>query len=75
MQRFLEQAIKRDNFDGIAYLTNYCQNFSVDASEWNLSQFHSAINYYLNVNFNMSKIMIFTKFYKHFYASRAQKIL
>ena len=71
----MEQAVKRDNFDGIAYLTNYCQNFSVDASEWNLSQFHSAINYYLNVNFNMSKVMIFTKFYRHFYACRAQKIL
>lgn len=75
MERFFTQAIKRDNFDGIAFLTNYCENFSVDTSAWNVSQFHSAINYYLNVNFNLSKVMIFTKFYRQYYGQRAASII
>ena len=43
--------------------------------EWNLSKFRSAINYYMNVNFNLSKVMIFTKFYTSYYKSRAEAIL
>ena len=38
---------------------------------WNLSMFRSALDYYLNDNFNLNKIMIFVKAYTHFYKSRA----
>ena len=37
--------------------------------------FRSAVNYYMNVDFNLSKVMIFTKFYKNYYASRSKNIL
>jgi hypothetical protein len=38
---------------------------------WDLSVFRSAIDYYLNDNFNLNKIMVFVKAYTHFYNSRA----
>lgn len=79
MASFLEQyfnaSLKRDNFDGVAYLTNYCNKHRVQMGEWNLSNFRSAINYYLNVNFNLSKVMVFTKFYSSFYNARQKTVL
>ena len=33
--------------------------------------FRSALDYYLNDNFNLNKIMIFVKAYTHFYQDRA----
>lgn len=75
LQRFYENSLKKDNFDGVAYLTNYCENHSVDVTQWNLSSFHSALDYYLNVNFNISKLMIFTKFYTLFYTQSARTVL
>jgi hypothetical protein len=75
LEQFFERCIARDNFDGIAHLTNYCNQNEVEIGEWNLSKFRSAINYYMNVNFNLSKVMIFTKFYTSFYKARAASIL
>jgi len=75
LEKFFEQSLKRDNFDGIALLANYCEANSVPIGDWNLSRFRTAINHYMNVDFNLSKVMIFSKFYKLYYSSRAKSIL
>jgi hypothetical protein len=47
----------------------------VPIGDWNISRFRSAINHYLNVDFNLSKVMIFSKFYRLYYSARAMSIL
>jgi hypothetical protein len=33
------------------------------------------LNYYLNVEFNISKVLVFSKFYTYYYRCRANKAL
>lgn len=70
LNMYFEKCLARDNLDGIAYLTNYCSKHNVNTSNWNLSSFRPALNYYLNVNYNAGKVMVFTKFYTNFYKDR-----
>jgi len=64
---FLRTSLKHDNIDGVAYLTNYIQRYKVDTSKMPIQKFHSMLDYYLNHNFNLSKVMVFCKFYRQFY--------
>ena len=63
LDKYFELCLKRDNLDGVAYLTSYCDRYSVDTSRWNLGQFRGALDYYINDRFDLNKVMIFTKFY------------
>jgi len=47
----------------VAFLTNYCQTFSVNIGRWDIGLFKNALDYYLNDNFNLNKVMVFSKFY------------
>lgn len=40
-----------------------------------IEKFHSMLDYYLNHNFNLSKVMIFCKFYIKFYNDKISKEL
>ena len=75
LESFFNDSLANDNFDGIAYLVNYCDRYNVDISRFPIHRFHSAIDYYLNKKFDLSKIMIFTKFYKKYYSDRADREL
>lgn len=75
MKIFYQQSLRRDNLDGIAYLCNYCTEREVPFEIFDLSAFHNALNYYLNVQPNISKVMIFTKFYCAYYNERQKKLL
>lgn len=63
LQKYFDYCLKRDNLEGIAFLSNYCEKQKIKIGNWNLSNFRTAINHYLNVDFDVSKVMVFTKFY------------
>lgn len=76
LEQYFNKCLKKDNFDGIAYLTNYCDKNKVkEIAEWNMSNFRQALNYYSNVNFNVSKVMVFNKFYTSYYKQKQAQVL
>ena len=64
---YLRQCLKHDKIDGVAYLVNYIERYNVDTSAMPLHKFHSMLDYYLNHNFDLSKVMTFVKFYRRFF--------
>lgn len=75
LQLYLTNCLKHDKIDGVAYLTNFMQRYNVDSSSMPINKFHSMLDYYLNHNFDLSKVMIFCKFYRQFYFDTVAKIL
>ena len=75
LESFFGDSIANDNFDGIAYLVNYCKRYGVDVSNFPIHKFRSGLDYYLNKRFNLSKIMTFTKFYQKYYGDLADREL
>ena len=75
LEKFFSDSLNSDNFDGIAYLANYANRYNVDVGSYPLHKFRSALDYYLNKNFNLSKVMIFVKFYQKHYADRSSREL
>jgi len=75
LHKYFDNCLKRDNFDGVAYLANYCTSHQISMSAFDIGKFHNAVHHYLNVNFNLSKVMIFTKFYSQYYTSRQKQVL
>lgn len=71
LEKFFEQSLKRDNFDGLAFLIAYLETHNIDIGSWKVDRFRSAVNFYLNHAFNLNKILTFTRFYVH----RAKKAL
>lgn len=65
----LNSCLKSDKIDGIGFLTNYFERYQVDCSEMPLHRFHPMLNYYLNHNFDLSKVLIFCKLYRQYYAN------
>ena len=58
--------------DGIAHLVNYCNRYGVDTSSYPVEKFRGALDHYLNRQFDLSKVMIFVKFYQRHIADRAR---
>ena len=63
LQKFLQRCLKQDQLDGVAHLVNYCARYGVDTRDFPANSFRPALDHYLNRNFDLSKIMIFLKFY------------
>ena len=63
LHKFFEQSLKHDNLDGVAHLVNYSERYGVDLSGFPVNNFRSAIDFYLNKKFDLSKVMTFLKFY------------
>ena len=53
-------------------MVNYCNRYAVDTSEYPIEKFRGALDHYLNRDFDLSKVMIFAKFYQRHYADRAR---
>jgi hypothetical protein len=73
LEKFFKVSLKSDNFSGLGHLINYIEKFRVDIGSWNMERFKPALDFYLNSSFNMSNIMIFTKFYTNHHQSRLAK--
>ena len=69
---FFEQSLKQDNIDGIAHLVNFAERFGVDLGQYPINKFRGALDYYLNREFDLSKVMTFLKFYQRHFADRAR---
>lgn len=67
---YLKNCLQNDKIDGVAYLVNYCRRYNVDCSTMPLEKFHNMLDFYLNHSFDLSKVMIFGKFYKKYYEDK-----
>ena len=65
LERFFNESVARDNFDGLAYLAAYLESNNVNIEDWNMQRFRSALSFYLNHQFNLNKILTFLRFYTH----------
>lgn len=73
LQQFYSQSLSSDNFNGLGHLLTYIEKFGVDISQWSLGKFKSALEFYLNHKFNLTNILIFTKYYTHINQLRFRK--
>lgn len=74
LEEFFEESLSRDNFDGLAYQITYLEMNNIDISGWTMQRFRSAVNFYLNHQFNLNKIFTFVRYYVHFVRSGLDKI-
>lgn len=63
---FFEQSLSRDNFNGLAHLATFTEKFEIDISNWQISKFRPALDFYLNHTPDLNKILTFTRFYTQF---------
>jgi hypothetical protein len=63
LKRYFRTCLAADSYDGIAYLVNYCESHGVDVSDMDVNRFRETLDSYVNADFNVSKIMVFAKFY------------
>ena len=66
MGHFFEQSLGRDNFNGLAHLATFTEKFEIDISNWPVSKFRPALDFYLNHTPDLNKILTFTRFYTQF---------
>lgn len=63
---FYTKSLKTDNFDGLAHLINYVEQNDISIHEWDITRFRSALNFYLNHSFDISKLLTFVRYYVAF---------
>ena len=63
---FFEQSLSRDNFNGLAHLATFTEEFEIDISNWQINKFRPALDFYLNHTLDLNKILTFTRFYTQF---------
>lgn len=63
---FFTKSLKSDNFDGLAHLINYVEQNDISIHEWDITRFRSALNFYLNHSFDISKLLTFVRYYVAF---------
>jgi len=66
---FFEQSLKVDNFDGLALLADYLEQHSINISNWDMSKFRPALDFYLNHSFDLNRVFTFTRFYMRYVQS------
>lgn len=66
LEKFFNESLKLDNFEGLALLSSYVQKHNIPIDSWNLSKFRSALDFYLNHSFDLSKLLTFTKFFSKY---------
>lgn len=74
LSRFYEQSLKTDNFHGLGHLITYVQKYGLNIGKWDLGQFKSALEFYLNQNFSLTNVLIFTKYYTEYHSSRLRAL-
>ena len=73
LEAFFRDSLASDNIDGVAHLVNYANRYDVDVSSYPIQRFRAGLDYYLNKNFNLNKVMTFTKFYQRYYADQIDR--
>lgn len=73
IEKFYDQCLKKDRFDGLIQILAYCEKSNFDMNRLDLQAFRPALNYYLGTKFNLSKIMTFLKYYQHTVENKAAK--
>lgn len=63
---FYTKSLKNDNFDGLGHLINYIEQNDIQINEWDITRFRSAVNFYLNHSFDVSKLLTFVRYYVAF---------
>jgi hypothetical protein len=48
----------------------YLEKYGVDVSEWSMGSFKGPLEYNLNTHFNLSSVLVFTKYYTYFHDCR-----
>ena len=56
-------------------MINYAEKIDLNTASWSLLKFQSALNYYLNDAFDLTKLMTFTRYYTHINQSRLGTLL
>jgi len=56
-------AVSSDDFEGLANLVGYLENYGIDINDWDMNKFRSALDFYLNHSFDLSKLLTFVRFY------------
>lgn len=59
----------------MGHLITYVENYGLDITYWPLRKFHSALNYYTNVSFDLSNLLIFTRYYAYYHTCRLNRSL
>lgn len=59
----------------MGHLINYAEKVDLNTASWSLMKFQSAVSYYLNDAFDLSKLMTFTRYYTHVNQSRVDSLL
>jgi len=75
LNKFYQQSLQTDNFNGLGHLLTYVEKYGVDIGEWNLSKFKGALDFHLNQRFNLNNVLIFTKYYTCFHQCRLRNEL
>jgi len=56
----------------VAHIVNYGERYGIDMSSYPINNFRSALDYYLNKKFDLSKVMVFLNFYQKHFSDRAR---
>ena len=63
---FFSTCLSEDNFDGLAHLVNLLDHCKVNINAWDMTQFGSALDFYLNHTFDLNKLFTFMRFYHRY---------
>ena len=73
LRQFYEQSLQSSNFSGLGHMMSYLEKYGVDISEWSMGSFKGPLEYSLNTRFNLSSVLVFTKYYTYFHDCRLRK--
>jgi len=65
LNKYYKTCLATNSYDGVAYLTNYCEKHGIDVSSMDINNFKPTLDGYVNNGLNMSKIGVFAKFYNY----------
>ena len=73
LSEFYEQSLHSNNFSGLGHLMTYLEKYGVDISEWSINSFKGPLEFNLNQRFNLSNVLVFTKYYTYFHDCRLRR--
>jgi len=66
--------LKQDNINGVALIVNYAKTYDLNIDDWDLSASRAGLEFYLNHNPDMNKLMTFVKLYTYFYSCKTKHL-
>mgnify|MGYP006152945877 CR=1 FL=1 len=68
------KCLKQDNIDGVALIINYARSYGLNIDDWDLSASRAGLEFYLNHNPDLNKLMTFVKLYTYFYNCKTKQL-